>query len=107
MANPACMNITRKPHTSVQTKLMATVLAPAAAFAALASESVASAAGAAGIPCPARTSGYIRTISNPRPNERADPCAIIPSPWKGETPTAVIDFVQKLHELARSWLLPD
>src|SRR6266571_7915351 len=41
MANPACMNITRKPVTRVHTKLMATVFAAAATLAALASESVA------------------------------------------------------------------
>src|SRR5256886_9278464 len=32
MAKPACMNITRNPATSVQTKLIATVLAAAAVF---------------------------------------------------------------------------
>src|SRR6266581_2453225 len=34
MANPACMNITRKPVTRVHTKLMATVFAAAATLAA-------------------------------------------------------------------------
>jgi len=34
IAKPACMNITRNPATRVQTKLMATVFAAAAAFAA-------------------------------------------------------------------------
>ena len=39
IANPACMNMTRNPATRVHTKLMATVFAAAAAFAAVASES--------------------------------------------------------------------
>src|SRR5881392_3868418 len=44
MAKPACMNITRNPATSVQTKLIATVLAAAAVLAACANESAACAA---------------------------------------------------------------
>src|SRR3989454_10905677 len=67
---PACMNITRKPATSVQTKLIATVLAAAAAFAARASESGVTAAGAAGIPCAARARGNARANSAPTPTER-------------------------------------
>src|SRR5438093_947922 len=70
IANPACMNITRKPATSVQTKLIATVLAAAAAFAARASESGVTAAGAAGIPCATRASGNANANSAPIPTER-------------------------------------
>src|SRR5437588_12229551 len=73
MANPACMNITRNPATSVQTKLMATVFAAAAAFAAVASES-------AGTACAASTSGQTNANSKPRPTERLMPSTVIRSP---------------------------
>src|SRR6266568_4538910 len=60
-AKPACMNITRKPATSVQTKLIATVLAADASAVALRSES-----GAAGAACAARSAGQARAISPAR-----------------------------------------
>ena len=80
MANPACMNITRKPVMSVHTKLIATVFAAAAAFAVFTSESTGSAAGAAGTPCAVRASGHASAISKPRPTER-----LIRSPSEGFT----------------------
>src|SRR5436309_2619814 len=61
MAKPACMNITRKPATSVQTKLIATVLAAEASAVALSRES-----GAAGAACAARSAGQARAISPAR-----------------------------------------
>src|SRR5213592_1960649 len=64
-AKPACMNITRNPATRVHTKLMATVLAAAAAFAARASESVASPTDWA-----ATAAGHASASSTPRPSGR-------------------------------------
>src|SRR2546428_7961300 len=97
IAKPACMNITRNPATSVHTKLMATVFAAAAALAALASES------AAGTPCPARTSGHARVISRPRPTERL----IQPPSEVFIRCTDATEFVQKVHRLYHTTLLPD
>src|SRR2546422_7917372 len=88
-AKPACMNITRNPATSVQTKLIATVLAAAAVFAACAKES------AAGTPCAARANGVAAIISKPSPTAR-----LIRSPERGvEGCNAVFDFVQKMHKM--------
>ena len=83
MANPACMNITRNPATRVHTKLIATVFAVAAAFAAFTSESTGNAAGAVGIPCAARISGQANASNNPRPTERFMPSPVIRSPSQG------------------------
>src|SRR2546422_1057069 len=95
--NPACMNITRNPATSVHTKLIATVFAAEAALASLASES------AAGTPCPARTSGHARVISRPRPTER-----LIQPPSEGFTRcTCATEVVQKLHRSTYTPLLPN
>src|SRR5207249_472195 len=97
IANPACMNITRNPATNVHTKLIATVFAAEAALAALASES------AAGTPCAATTSGHARVISRPRPTER-----LIQPPSEGfHTMHCAIKFVQKLHRLTYTTLLPN
>src|SRR6266702_4804797 len=102
------MNITRNPATRVHTKLMATVFAAAAAFAIFASESGDSAAGAAGTPCAARVSGQARIISRPRPTERLKPSPVIRSPGQGwEWFTTVIAFVQNMHKIRYTTLLPD
>src|SRR5437016_2655982 len=69
IAKPACMNITRNPATSVQTKLIATVLAAAAVFAACANESAA---------CAARVTGVAAITSKPSPTAR-----LIRSPERG------------------------
>ena len=69
IAKPACMNITRNPATSVQTKLIATVLAAAAVFAACANESGA---------CAARVTGVAASTSKPSPTAR-----LIRSPERG------------------------
>src|SRR5438093_11582509 len=97
IAKPACMNITRNPATNVHTKLIATVFAAEAALAALASES------AAGPPCPARASGHGRVISRPRPTER-----LIQPPSEGSTRcVAATEFVQKVHRMIYTTLLPN
>src|ERR1044072_2881946 len=70
MANPACMNITRNPATSVHTKLMATVFAAAAVFAALARESAACGA------CAVSPRGEATATDNPTPTERFTPFLI-------------------------------
>src|SRR3989442_15911869 len=64
------MNDMKKRAKSVQTNVIATVLAAAAAFAARASESGGTAAGAAGIPCATRASGNANAKSAPIPTER-------------------------------------
>src|SRR5207302_9462385 len=83
-AKPACMNITRNPATSVQTKLIATVLAAAAVFAACAKES------AAGVPCAARANGVAAIISKPSPTAR-----LIQSPERGLKDAACLRFRAK------------
>src|SRR5579884_2507679 len=97
IANPACMNITRKPVTSVHTKLIATVFAAAAALAARASESAASAAGTAGA---ASAKGHTSPNNAPTPAQRANRFAVIRSPWEKVCRfQTVSDFMQKMHEI--------
>src|SRR2546426_10644780 len=89
-AKPACMNITRKPATRVHTKLIATVLAAAAVFAACARES------AAGTACCAARANGVATITS-----KASPTArLIQSPERGvEQRSGVVDFVLNVHEI--------
>src|SRR6266511_2572861 len=85
IAKPACMNITRNPATSVQTKLMATVFAADAALAAWASES------AAGTPCAASAGGHAAANSTPRATE-----PLIQSPGQGvkSAPLSLISCIK-------------
>src|SRR5579884_3531040 len=81
IANPACMNITRKPVTSVHTKLIATVFAAAAALA-------------------ARAKGHTSPNNAPTPAQRANRFAVIRSPWEKVCRfQTVSDFMQKMHEI--------
>ena len=89
MAKPACMNITRNPATSVQTKLIATVLAAAAVFAACARESAA---------CATSVTGVAASTSKPSPTAR-----LIRSPERGlNGRNTVSDFVLNMHEIDNS-----
>src|SRR2546426_8939864 len=91
IAKPACMNITRKPVTSVHTKLMATVFAAAATLAALASESVAAGA------CATRASGH---TSPGRTASRAE--RFMTTPEVGVGKRGVTGIVHKLHDKVNS-----
>src|SRR5881628_2089386 len=91
IAKPACMNITRKPVTSVHTKLMATVFAAAATLAALASESMAAGA------CATRANGY---TSPGRTASRAE--RFMTTPEVGVGKRGVTRIVHNLHDNVNS-----